>query len=311
MKPVILFAGQGSQAPGMGLDFYEKSEKFRQIFDILGEERKKIAFEGPMEVLSDTRYTQPCMVAFGVGVFAIIKEMLNQAGVRPLMMAGLSLGEYSALQGSGVFTAKEAIELVTLRGQAMHNAALGITCGMSAVLQLDREVLAECCQEASDLGKVEIANYNCPGQIVIAGEKAAVDKAGALALERGAKRCLPLTVSGPFHTSFMEPAGKVLAQRFEAFDFGDMEIPVAFNAVGRTLQDGETIAQLLVKQVQSSVYFEDTLKFMEAAGADTFIEIGPGKALTGFVKKTCKNAECFTINTMADIEALSERLRGV
>ncbi len=308
MKPVILFAGQGSQVVGMGQDFYEKSEAFRQVFDILTPAHKQMAFEGPMEELSDTRNTQPIMVAYGAGVYAVLKEVLAKAGVEPLMMAGLSLGEYSALHAAGVMSAEDAINLVTLRAQAMSDAARGVDCAMSAVLQLERAVLAECCAEASKKGKVEIANYNCPGQIVIAGEKEAVDKACELALEKGAKRCIPLAVSGPFHTTFMKPAGRVLEDRFKTFEFGEMQIPVVHNATGNVLQEGETLAELLVKQVQSSVYFEDTLKLMVEAGADTFIEVGPGKALTGFVKKTCKEAKTFTINSMADIEAIAEAL---
>ncbi len=301
MNPVILFAGQGSQMVGMGQDFYESSETFRKVFDILTPAHRQIAFEGPMEELSDTRNTQPIMVAFGAAVYAVLAEELAKANVKPLMMAGLSLGEYTALHAAGVMSAEDAINLVALRAQAMHDAARGIDCGMSAVLQLDRAVLADCCAEASKKGKVEIANYNCPGQIVIAGEKAAVDKAAELALEKGARRCMPLAVSGPFHTSFMKPAGRVLADRFASFEFGEMQVPVVHNATGKTLQEGETLAELLVKQVQSSVYFEDTLKLMEAAGADTFIEVGPGKALTGFVKKTCKGAQTFTINGPKDI----------
>ncbi|MCI8609293.1 MAG: ACP S-malonyltransferase [Firmicutes bacterium] len=302
-KTAVLFAGQGSQSPGMGLDFYEKYESFRQVFDLLPEKQRRIAFEGPAETLKDTRNTQPCMVAFAAGVWAVLKERLGE-DIKPAMAAGLSLGEYSALCASGVFSPAEAIRLVTLRAEAMYQASLGVDCGMTAVIQLERQALAECCQQASDVGLVQIANYNCPGQIVIAGEKAAVDKAAELAMEQGARRCLPLAVSGPFHTRFMEPAGRRLAEAFAEAEFGDMAFPVAFNAVGRPSKDGERVAELLVKQVQSSVYFEDSLKYMTSIDVDTFVEVGPGNALSAFVKKTCPGAKVYGISKISDLEEL-------
>ena len=311
MKTAILFAGQGSQKPGMGKDFYEESEAFRNVFALLPEDQRKIAFEGPMEVLSDTRNTQPCMVAFGAGVWALLKKILSENDAKPILTAGLSLGEYSALHCAGALTAEEAVRLVTIRAEAMYQAAQGIPCGMLAVLQLERELVAQCCREASQTGLVQIANYNCPGQIVIAGEKAAVEEAGQRALEKGAKRCLPLPVSGPFHTRFMKPAGDVLERALENFSFHDMEFPVVFNTLGRAKKEEERISDLLVRQVQSSVYFEDSLKFMEDAGVELFIEVGPGKALAGFVKKTCQKADVFTIEKIEDLERLKERLKGV
>ena len=304
MKPVVLFAGPGSQAPGMGADFYEQYEEFRRIFDLLPKEQKKAALEGPMEALTDTRNTQPCMVAFGAGVYDILKKILDSAGICPTFTAGLSLGEYTALYSAGAFDAKEAIDLVTFRAQAMYEASFGIECAMAAVLQLDRETLAHCCQTASKAGLVQIANYNCPGQIVIAGEKEGVALASALAAEKGAKRVMPLAVSGPFHTDFMKPAGDKLKDKFQKTVFREMQFPVVFNTLGRTKTSEEDISDLLVRQVQSSVYFEDSLNFMEAAGADTFIEIGPGKALTGFVKKTCKSVQTFSINRIEDLKEI-------
>ena len=152
-------------------------------------------------------------------------------------MAGLSLGEYSALEAAGVFTAKQAIELAAYRGKAMAEAAKGIDCGMTAVLNLDRQALAACCEQAAQLGCVQICNYNCPGQLVIGGEKAAVDKAAALAKEAGARRCIPLKVSGPFHTRLMAPAGDALAKRFASESFGEMQVPVLFNCLGREKAD--------------------------------------------------------------------------
>lgn len=306
MKLGILFAGQGSQAVGMGKDLYENCQAFREVFNLLPKEQRQIAFEGPMEVLSDTRNTQPIMVAFAAGVMA----ELSGIGIVPEMAAGLSLGEYSALHASGVFDAETAIKLVTRRAMEMHKAAVGIDCKMSAVMGFDREALAECCTAASDMGVVQIANYNCPGQIVIAGEADAVDKCVRLAAEQGARRCVPLPVSGPFHTVFMEPAGKALESVFDDVSFGIMNFPVIFNAVGREKTAEETVAELLVRQVSHSVYFEDTIKTMAAAEIDTIIEIGPGKALSGFVRKTCKEIKCLNIENQQDLQAVVEILKG-
>lgn len=309
MKLGLLFAGQGSQKVGMGADFYEACPKFKAVFDVLPKELKTIAFEGPMEALSDTRITQPIMVAFAAGVMAELNPRFEVMGVQPEMAAGLSLGEYSALHAAGVFDAETAISLVQKRGQAMADAAEGIDCKMSAVLGLDREILKGCCEEASVLGAVSIANYNCPGQIVIAGQDDAVDKAAELAVERGAKRCMPLPVSGPFHTKFMEPAGEVLAEVFSGMEFDDMEFPVLFNAVGREKTEEERVADLLVRQVSSSVFFEDSIKAMADAGVDSMIEIGPGKALSGFVRKTCKSIKVYSIETVEDLDKVVVALK--
>lgn len=201
----------------------------------------------------------------------------------------------------------------------MAKAAEGVDCAMKAVLQLDRDVLADCCKEAAaTTGKtVQMANFNCPGQIVIAGDREAVEEAARLAAERGAKRCMPLPVSGPFHTSYMAPAGDALAAKFVEMGLDDqaqgsqrtMEFPVVHNATGRVRADEETLSDLLVKQVQSSVHFEDSLRFMAEAGVDTFLEIGPGKALSGFVKKTCPGAAVYNISTVADLENFRDVLQ--
>jgi len=178
MKLAVLYAGQGAQHPGMGKEFYEGSPAFRAAFDSaeLDFDLHRVCFEDPDGLLNQTEYTQPCMVAFACGVTAVLAEK----GVKPAYVAGLSLGEYSALEAAGVFTAKQAIELAAYRGKAMAEAAKGIDCGMTAVLNLDRQALAACCEQAAQLGCVQICNYNCPGQLVIGGEKAAVEQAAAL-----------------------------------------------------------------------------------------------------------------------------------
>ena len=181
---------------------------------------------------------------------------------------------------------------------------------MVAVLNLDRAPLQEACDAASDLGCVVIANYNCPTQLVIAGDAAAVEKAGELALQAGAKRVVPLKVSGPFHTSLMAPAGEALAEKFRSVAFGEMSFLVLFNCKGGPMEAGETIPELLVRQVQSSVYLEDTIRAMAGMGVDTIVEIGPGKALSAFVKKTEKGIKTYAVETVEDIEKLCEALKG-
>ena len=308
MKLAFLYAGQGTQHPGMGQDLYETYPAFRQVLDSaqLDFDLKELCFEGPEEKLSQTQYTQPCMVAFAAGVTALLYEQ----GIRPDYAAGLSLGEYSALHAAGVLDAKTAIELVAFRGRAMAEAVKDRPCSMAAVLKLDREPLQAACDGASHLGVVEIANYNCPGQLVIGGDAAAVEKAGELALQAGAKRVVPLKVSGPFHTSLMAPAGEALAEKFRSVAFGEMSFPVLFNCKGGPMEAGETIPELLVRQIQSSVYLEDTIRAMAGMGVDTIVEIGPGKALSAFVKKTEKGIKTYAVETVEDIEKLCEALKG-
>ena len=173
-----------------------------------------------------------------------------------------------------------------------------------------REQLAECCRQAGEAGVVEIANYNCPTQLVLAGDAAAGEKAGELALQAGAKRVVPLKVSGPFHTSLMAPAGEALAEKFRSVAFGEMSFPVLFNCKGGPMEAGETLPELLVRQVQSSVYLEDTIRAMAGMGVDTIVEIGPGKALSAFVKKTEKGIKTYAVETVEDIEKLCEALKG-
>ncbi len=304
MKLGFLYAGQGSQHPGMGADLYEAFPAFREVFDAaqadLDFDLKRTCFEDPDGVLNQTRYTQPCMVAFAAGLTAVLREK----GIVPAAAAGLSLGEYSALHAAGVFDARTAVNLVAFRGKAMEEAAKGHDSAMMAVLGLDREPLQRACEAAADLGTVVIANYNCLGQLVIGGDKAAVERAAALAREQGAKRCLPLRVSGPFHTPLMRPAGEALEEYFKGVAFGRPEIPVLFNCLGREKEAEDAIPALLVRQVRSSVYMEDSIRRMAELGLDAIVEIGPGKALSGFVKKTVPGFPVHAVETAADVEVL-------
>ena len=307
MSIAFLYAGQGSQHPGMGADLYETYPQFRAVLDgaDLDFDVKEVSFQDSQGVLNETRYTQPCMVAFAVGV----TQILNHEGIRPDYVAGLSLGEYSALQAAGVFTPQQAISLVAFRGKVMAEAAKGVPCGMTAVLGLDREKLEQACEQASALGVVCIANYNCPGQLVIGGHQEVVDEAARLAKEMGARRCMPLKVSGPFHTPLLKPAGDALAEKFKGETFGEMQVPVLFNCLGREKGPDDTIPALLERQVQSSVYMEDTIRRLAELGVDTIVEIGPGKVLSGFVRKTTPEIKTYAVETVADVQALVQALK--
>jgi len=310
MRLAFLFAGQGSQKVGMGKDFYDNRPEFAQILDSvnLDFDIKDLMFHGPEEKLSQTRYTQPCMAAFAAGVTAI----LAQEGIKAEYVAGLSLGEYSALHTAGVFDAKTLVELVAYRGKAMEDAACGIECKMSAVMGMESKELKEICVKACEqTGKyVTVSNFNSTGQYVICGEEEAVTVAEVLAKEAGAKRCMPLKVSGPFHTKFMQPAGEALKQKFKEISFGKMQIPVIFNTVAEELPADKTIQELLVEQVQSSIYMEDTIKLLEAKGVDTIVEIGPGKVLSGFIKRTAANIPSYAIEDMESLELALKALKS-
>ena len=312
MKLAFMYAGQGSQYVGMGKDFYEAYPEFREVMDHtdVGFDVKDCCFNGPAEMLNTTKYTQPCMVAFAVGV----TKILENKGIVPEMAAGLSLGEYSALYAAGVFDEQQVISLVAFRGQSMAEAVVDRACKMAAVINLDRERVEACCAQAHEEFKdeacnvVEPTNYNCPGQIVISGDVAPVDRAIELLTEAGARRCIPLVVSGPFHTSLMKPAGDKLRERFKEESFGDMKIPVVFNSLGRFKTEEESIPALLEKQVQHSIYIEDSIRYMAEQGVDTIVEIGPGTALSKFVKKTCPEITCYSVEKVADVDALLEKL---
>lgn len=312
MKIGFLYAGQGSQAVGMGKDLYDEYPEFKAVMDSvsLPFDVKDICFNGPAEILNETKYTQPCMVAFAVGV----TKILAARGIKPDMAAGLSLGEYSALNAAGVLSDSQVVELVAFRGQSMQEAVSGRDCKMIAVLGLERDKIYEGCRMVAEefkdkeLNVAEPANFNCPGQITVSGDAEPVDRAAEIFKELGAKRCVAVKVSGPFHTSLMKPAGDKLRERFKTESFGEMQIPVIFNAIGKEKPADTTVEELLEKQVQSSVFFEDTIRYMAENGVDTFVEIGPGKTLSKFVSKTLADAKVYGVEKKEDVVSLVQAL---
>lgn len=287
MKQVFLFAGQGSQKAGMGKDFYDTFESYRKVIDSaqLSFDLRQMMHEAPLEELSKTEYTQPCMAAFAAGVLAVLKEN----GIVPEAACGLSLGEYGALYAAGVLECGEYLKLVEFRGKVMAEAAKECSCSMSAILGLDAGTVENVCDSCKNVGYITLANYNCPGQYVICGDEEAVLEAEKKLKEQGARRCVRLNVSGPFHTSYMKPAGDALKQYFETLDFQKPQIPVVLNVTGDFYQETEDLKTLCVQQVQNSVRLEASLRKLLEAGAEQFVEIGPGNTLAGFLKKTAKD----------------------
>ncbi|MDM8246115.1 ACP S-malonyltransferase [Collinsella tanakaei] len=314
MATAFLYAGQGSQHAGMGRDMYEAYPAFAAVIDAsdaaVDFDLKTLMFEGPDDQLNLTEYTQPCMVAFACGMTAVLVE----CGIEPDYVAGLSLGEYSALAAAGVFEPVEAVKLAAFRGAAMASAAAGRDTAMISILGLDRaaveSVVAVAAADAAEGTTVEVSNYNCPGQVVIAGDRAPVEAAAAAAKEAGARRCIPLKVSGPFHTSLLKPAGDALRERLSGLELGEMRVPVLFNTLGREMGEGDDIVSLLERQVQSSVRMEDTICRLAELGVDRVIEIGPGKVLSGLVRKTAKEISCTPVETVEDLQKLTETQEG-
>ena len=307
-KIAFVFPGQGAQYIGMGKELFENIQVSRDIFNIADEELKfklsELCFNGEVEELNITENTQPAILATSIAALMALKDR----GIKCDVTAGLSLGEYSALVCSGVMDFKDAIGLVKKRGRFMQEAVpVGIGT-MAAILGLEADLVQEACTEARTSGIVEIANLNCPGQIVIAGEIAAVELACEKAKEKGAKRAMLLSVSAPFHTSMLKPAAEKLEVELENINLSDITIPVMTNVTGNYISSKDDIKPTLKLQVMSSVLWETIIRNMIKDGVDTFVEIGPGKVLSGFVKKIDRKLTVVNVEDMASLDNAVEVL---
>ena len=303
-KIAFVFSGQGAQHIGMAKDicnhYTEATEIFKQASSALGFDIEDMVFNGDDETLKITKNTQPALVTASI---ACLQPLLKE-GITAEYAAGLSLGEYSAHVYSGTFSFADAVRLVRKRGKFMQEAVpLGVG-SMTAILGLDRETVFEACSMAKGEGIVEPANFNCPEQIVISGEVKAVKKAAAIALDKGAKRAVPLAVSAPFHCSMLAPAGERLKEELASVNINPMRVPVLANVTGDIVHSEAYVKESLVNQVSRCVMWEDCVRTMIAKGVDTFIEIGPGKVLSGFIKKIDRDVSVLNVEDMASLEAV-------
>lgn len=305
-KIAFVFPGQGAQAVGMGKDVYEAHEGARRVYDnadrALGFALTELVFSGPEEKLKQTANTQPALVATSLALYEAFKEK----GVKPDYVAGHSLGEYSALAVAGVLGYEEAIRTVRARGELMEQAVPGGKGAMAAVLGAERGTLAELCARVSAAeGVVELANVNCPGQIVVSGTREGVAAVVEKGKEAGAKRVIPLEVSGPFHSSLMKPAAEKLGAVLEQVAMNPAAVPVIANVTAQPVSDPDEIRKLLVEQVYSPVLWEDTVSFLIGQGVDTFVEIGSGSVLAGLIKKVDKTVKVLSVNSLEAVEAFT------
>lgn len=304
-KIAFLFSGQGSQYPGMMKEFYETCAESRAVFDtadrVLGRSISGLCFDGTQEELNLTENTQPCVLTSNVAAL----EALRKHGVVADVTAGFSLGEYAALVYAGVLSFEEAVRLIQVRANAMQEAVPVGQGGMVAVMGKTAEAVDALCDEAD--GFVKGANYNCPGQIVVSGDTEALEALKALGAERKI-RMIPLASSAPFHSERMAPAAEVLRRAFEAVPFHVPEVPVLMNVDAEPEDTPQAMKEKLVRQAMAPVLWEKTLLRMQEMGVDTFVEIGPGKTLSGFVKKTCKGAKSLRVEDEATLRETLEAL---
>ena len=304
-KIAFIYPGQGAQAVGMGQDFYENSPLSKVVFDQASEavslDLKKLCFE-ENDLLNKTEYTQVAMVTACIAMTRAVEAM----GLHADMTAGLSLGEYCAIAAAGGMCDMDAVRTVRSRGIFMEHAAPEGTGAMSAVLGLDAGVIEDVLRDREG---VSIANYNCPGQIVITGEAKAVDEAGNALKETGARRVLPLKVSGPFHSPMMQPAGEELAKVFAGVSMNPLKLPYVANINAEVVTDCGKIEGLLVAQVSGSVRWQQSVETMIREGVDTFVEIGPGKTLTGFLRKIDRNVKAYHIGSWEEAVSVCEELK--
>ena len=303
-KIAFIFPGQGAQKAGMGKDFYENSKMAAEVIDraseLLGLDMKALCFE-ENDLLDQTEYTQAALVT----VCMAMEKVLRKRGLAPDVTAGLSLGEYCAIASAGGMSTENAITTVRKRGILMHNAVPGGQGAMAAVLGLDAGKIEEV---LADRSGVMIANYNCPGQIVITGWKEDVEQAADALKEAGAKRVLPLNVSGPFHSSLLKQAGEELGKELEQVDFSDLRIPYVTNVTAEYVTDITKTKELLARQVASSVRWQQSMELLIADGVDTFVEIGPGRTLAGFLRKINREVKVYNVGTWEDVDKVVNEL---
>ncbi|MGF6172193.1 ACP S-malonyltransferase [Ensifer sp. 4252] len=313
MSIAFTFPGQGSQAVGMGKDladaFPEAAAVFAEVDDALGEKLSEIMWNGPEETLTLTANAQPALMAVSMAVIRVLEAKGLDLKSKVSFVAGHSLGEYSALCAAGTFSIADAARLLRIRGNAMQAAVPVGKGAMAAIIGLEHADVDAICREASALGSCQIANDNGGGQLVISGEKAAVEKAAALASEKGAKRALMLPVSAPFHSSLMAPAAEAMREALAKVEKHNPSVPVIANVLAAPVSDAEEIARLLVEQVTGQVRWRETVEWFAANNVTTLYEVGSGKVLTGLARRIDKSVTGITVNTPADIDtALSALL---
>jgi [acyl-carrier-protein] S-malonyltransferase len=305
-KIAILFAGQGSQYIKMGQDFYNEFDYIKDIYkkanSILGYNIEDICFK-ENDLINQTIYTQPCILITSLAIYtALIKEL----DIKPNIVCGFSLGEYSALYASKVFDFETILKLIKSRAEYMQDATLKTKGKMAAIIGMQQEKLDSLCKEQSNENEfVQIANYNCPGQYVVGGTSKAVESLCETALKNGARRAITLNVSGAFHTPLMSCAADKMYAIIKNTKYSQPEVPIVMNCNAQYLKF-ENIPELMKKQIESSVYFEDSIRLMINDGVETFIEIGPGSVLTGLVKKIDSSKNLISINTLDDLKSLKE-----
>ena len=308
MKIAFIFPGQGSQYAGMAREFIENFRESKEVFDIagsaLGYDLAELCMRGPVERLNMTEVTQPAILAASIAIL----RPLERRGLAASAAAGHSLGEYTALTAAGCFELSDAVLLVQKRGRFMQEAVPAGAGLMAAVLGMERGDVEKTCLEAAKNGIVAPANYNSPGQIVIAGEKQAVEKAMELARAGGAKKVVPLAVSVPSHCAMMKTAGERLAQELERVAINEPGIPIVNNADAKFLRTASEIRPSLVRKISSPLFWEDSIRAMAADGYDTFVEIGPGKVLTGLVKRIAREARALNVE---DLKSMNDTLSSV
>ena len=305
-KIAFIFPGQGAQACGMGQDFYEQTETGKRIFDkateLMGFSMPQLCFE-ENDRLDITEYTQAAMVTASIAMMCVLEEN----GIKPDVAAGLSLGEYCALAAAGVMSDEDAIRTVRQRGILMQEAVPVGEGAMAAILALDAAAIEEV---TGAMEGVWIANYNCPGQIVISGEKAAVEEACEKLKAAGAKRAVMLNVSGPFHSGMLADAGEKLGEVLSQVELHEPQIPYVANVTAQYVKSAAEVKELLTRQVSSSVRWQQSVEAMIADGVDTFIEIGPGKTLAGFMRKISRDVKTLNVEKLEDIGKVAEALKS-